>query len=869
MSSERKIANYASRLGILLNAVFCYIDDLFNPDYDNNGLLILLLSVAGAVVLAIIQTILRNNKYLPLWTGILIMVSFISGELTNQMGFRYYFLSILCLVGIITIYQDFKSLTLFFIFTVSVNIPLYFTVFRNPEYAIFRETVINGLLFLYGFCFLLILSYRLSVKNSRAQKAQDAFSSLLATTPNMLVIVNVMKKVTFISEKMAEFADIPAKYAVGRPVLDLFIDYEIKLMFADIIDSIDTDGYFEDIRKIEINEIPRYYKIVSDRLQGGSGGMFIDVADVTATVEAKLEAEIEKENAIEASNAKSKFLATMSHEIRTPMNAIIGISQMQMSRNDLPVDSLEAIEKIYTSGHGLLGIINDILDLSKAETGKLELVPIEYDLPSLLNDTIQLNITRIGSKPIEFNLNISEDVPVRLFGDELRIKQILNNLLSNAIKYTEKGFVTMDVSHVESYYGISLVISVTDTGQGMRKKDADSLGEEFARFNLEANRKTEGTGLGMSITKRLLKLMEGSIEIKSEYGVGSKFTVVIPQKSVSEEVIGIELAEKLKNFTFSRDKQAEKLQIIREYMPYGKVLVVDDVETNLYVAEGLLSSYGVKIEKTISGFGAIDLVKAGNSYDIIFMDHMMPKMDGIETTAKLREMGYDKPIVALTANAITGNDALFRSKGFDDFISKPIDIRQLNAAMNKFVRDKSKPSAPIAVNSEPTAVIPSKLLEAFTRDANNAVKVLSNTETDLKLFTTTVHAMKSALANVGNHKLSELAKALETAGREENLEYIDEYIAGFIEKLQEFLKEINPQTEDDLLPADSIVLFDNLKEISAACEDYDEGKANTLLTSLKAYKWDLETADLLAKISSYLLHAEFEEAAEAALSMIK
>jgi signal transduction histidine kinase/CheY-like chemotaxis protein len=872
MSSEKKVANYASRLGVVLNGLFCYLDDLLRPDYDGNGLEIILFSVIGAVVLSIIQTILRNNKYLPLWTGILIMLSFLGGELTTQMGFRYYFMSVLCLVGIITIYQDFKSLTLFFIFTLVVNIPLYFTYFRNPEYAIFRETVINGLLFVYGFCFLMVLSYRLSVKNSRARKAQDAFSSLLTTTPNMLVIVDDMRKVTYISEKMAQFADFPAKYAVGRPVLDLFIDYEIKLMFADIIDIIDTDGYFEDVRKIEINDMPRYYKIVCDRLQGSSNGMFIDVADVTATVEAKLEAEIEKENAIEASLSKSKFLATMSHEIRTPMNAIIGISQLQMSRSDLPLDSLEAIEKIYTSGHGLLGIINDILDLSKIETGKFEIVPVEYDLPSMLNDTVQINVTRIGSKPIEFSLNISEDVPVKLFGDELRIKQILNNLLSNAIKYTDKGYVSMNVSHTKSYYGINLIISVTDTGQGMRKKDAESLGEEFARFNLEANRSTEGTGLGMSITKRLVKLMDGSLEIQSEFGIGSTFTVSIPQKAVSDRIIGIELAAKLKNFTFSQEKQAEKLNIVREFMPYGKVLLVDDVETNLYVAEGLLTPYGVKIDTTTSGFGAIELVTAGNIYDIIFMDHMMPRMDGIETTAKLREMGYNHPIVALTANALAGNDVLFKSKGFDDFISKPIDIRQLNASLNKFVRDRAKAEMrqeKNPVKSATTVTVSPKLIEAFSRDAKKAIEVLENDETDLKLFTTTVHAMKSACANVGNPELSELAKDLEIAGREENLEFIEKNIAGFIEKLKEYLTEINPKIEEKTLPMDLSLLNESLKEISAACENYDDSLAESLLTSLQAHKWDTDTDSLLAKISSHLLHAEFEEAGEAALSGVK
>jgi CheY-like chemotaxis protein len=432
----------------------------------------------------------------------------------------------------------------------------------------------------------------------------------------------------------------------------------------------------------------------------------------------------------------------------------------------------------------------------------------------------------------------------------------------------------MNVSHVRTYNGINLIIAVTDTGQGMRKKDADSLGEEFARFNLETNRKTEGTGLGMSITKRLVKLMNGTIEIQSEFGIGSTFTVSIPQKVASDRIIGIELAAKLKNFTFSQEKQAEKLRITREYMPYGKVLLVDDVETNLYVAEGLIKPYGITIETTTSGFGAIELVSAGNIYDIIFMDHMMPLMDGIETTMKLREMGYNKPIVALTANALAGNEVMFKSKGFDDFISKPIDIRQLNASLNHFVRNKERldeynNQTNTIEKSDQTNNLSQKLIESFTRDANNAIDVLTSNEFDLKLFTTTVHAMKSACANVGNAGLSELSKRLETAAREENLDYIKKNTASFTKELKEFTEQLNSNSKDELLPEDTKVLYEKLKEIAAACENYDDKNAENLLTSLKDYKWNSDTENLISKISSHLLHAEFEEAEVAALAAIK
>jgi signal transduction histidine kinase/DNA-binding response OmpR family regulator len=587
----------------------------------------------------------------------------------------------------------------------------------------------------------------------------------------------------------------------------------------------------------------------------------------------KLTEMAEREN-----EAKSKFLATMSHEIRTPMNAIIGISQMQLGRDDLPPDLIEAISIIYTSGNGLLGIINDILDLSKIETGKLEILPATYDIPSLINDAIQLNISRIGSKPIEFRLDISEKIPAALRGDELRIKQIINNILSNAIKYTDEGSVTMSIYSEKTEQGINLIISVADTGQGIKEEDLAKLGSEFSRFNLDENNAKEGTGLGMSITKRLLELMKGRMEIVSEYGVGSTFTVTIPQEIVTEQIIGDKLAESLSDFSYSRYKQAQNMQIVREAMPYGQVLVVDDVETNLYVAEGLLRPYGITVTTVTSGFDAIDLVKSGKIYDIIFMDHMMPKMDGIETVKIIRDLSYTAPIVALTANAIVGSDELFMKNGFDDFISKPIDIKHLNAVLNRFVKDKETKADKFALAHSRPQLIPNtneicdltagaspetKLIEVFLRDTENAIPILANSEKgDLKLFITTAHAMKSACANVGNAELSDLAKKLEFAGRAGDTDYIERSAPEFIRKLSEFALKITPEKDNELLPEDTELLQKTLSEIAAACETYDSETAEKLWSKLGGYKWNDEISNHLKEISMMILHAEFEEASE-------
>jgi len=387
-----------------------------------------------------------------------------------------------------------------------------------------------------------------------------------------------------------------------------------------------------------------------------------------------------------ANQSKSNFLATMSHEIRTPLNAILGITQIEMQNESLPDRHMAAYEKIHSSGINLLGIINDILDLTKIETGKMELNPFEYDVPSLINDAIQLNIIRIGSKPIEFKLSVDENLPTKLYGDEIRIKQILNNLLSNAIKYTEKGQVHLSVKHILINENIMLVFSVSDTGQGMKEEDRKKIFDEYARFNMAANRSIEGTGLGLNIIKRIVEMMEGDINVESEFGKGSIFTVTIKQQSADNSPIGEELARRLNNFTFA-NKEQNKQEITKEMMPYGSVLVVDDVEINLYVACEILLSYKLEVEMSDSGIEAIEKIINGKKYDVIFMDHMMPKMDGIETTKKLRELGYTGFIVALTANALVGNDKMFENNGFDGFIPKPIDINQINIVLNKFVRD--------------------------------------------------------------------------------------------------------------------------------------------------------------------------------------
>ena len=395
----------------------------------------------------------------------------------------------------------------------------------------------------------------------------------------------------------------------------------------------------------------------------------------------------------EANRAKSSFLSTISHEIRTPLNAILGITEIRLMDKDIDPQIRDDLMKIYTSSDVLLKIINDILDLSKIEAGKLSIIEREYETASLIGDTVQLNIMRLDSKPVEFVLLVDEELPTYVLGDDLRMKQIFSNLLSNAFKYTEEGKVTIDIrTHdlPDCNDRFLLEMKVADTGVGLSQQQIENLFEEFSRFN-ESESSPEGTGLGMSITKKLVSLMGGKLSVESEVGKGSTFTASIPQgKVVSAKPLGKEMVENLQQFR-TVGTQTDNTDITRELMPYGKILVVDDVEINIYVVMGLLMPYELQVDDASNGMEAIEKVKNGNEYDIIFMDHMMPEMDGIEATRIIRDMGYSKPIVALTANAVSGQAEMFLKNGFDDFISKPIDVRNMNLILNRLIRDRRPP----------------------------------------------------------------------------------------------------------------------------------------------------------------------------------
>ncbi|MCL1901378.1 MAG: ATP-binding protein [Firmicutes bacterium] len=574
-----------------------------------------------------------------------------------------------------------------------------------------------------------------------------------------------------------------------------------------------------------------------------------------------------------ANRAKSEFLSKMSHEIRTPMNTILGAAEIMIQKeSNLNSEMKELLSKIVVSGEILLGIINDILDLSKIEAGRLELRLSEYDVASLINDSVQLNVMRIGSKPLEFVLNIDKNTPSRLFGDELRIKQILNNLLSNAFKYTFEGTVKFSASYKKD----CLVLVISDTGQGMTKEQVAKLFEKFARFNVERNYSTEGTGLGMNITHGLVEMMGGEIFIDSEPDKGTTVKVLLPQKNVGAAVLEMKVIENLKHFRLDETSRMKRAQITRELMPYGKVLVVDDVETNIFVAKGLLSLYELSVDTALSGQTAIDKIKRGKVYDIIFMDHMMPGLDGIETTKILRKSGYNKPIVALTANALAGNEEMFLSKGFDAFISKPIDLRQLNAILNKYVRDKQPSDVIVAAkkvkrtNTNKNLSLSSELKEAFVRDAEKSFDALKSFEQDLNAYVITIHGLKSALANIGQAELSKAALNLEQAGREKNIVIVKNETPAFVVSLKNIIKELKQDKGGETLEKGKAdFLHFKLSEIKAQCSVFDKKAAKDALAELKQKSWPEKIKKQIEAISGYLLHSDFDEAVNVAEKILQ
>ncbi len=599
------------------------------------------------------------------------------------------------------------------------------------------------------------------------------------------------------------------------------------------------------------------------------------------------------ETAAAANEAKSTFLSNMSHEIRTPINAVLGMNEMILRESREP-NVIEYAENIHTAGSTLLGLINDILDFSKIEAGKMEIIPVDYDLSSVFNDLVNMIHTRADAKGLELLLDFDQETPKLLYGDEIRIKQVITNILTNAVKYTEKGSVTFSVKFErvpDDPDSVLLCVAVKDTGIGIKPEDMEKLFSKFERIEEKRNRNVEGTGLGMTITLNLLEKMGSSLQVESTYGVGSTFSFKLRQRVNKWEPLG--------------DYKASYQELLKGHKKYREkftahealVLMVDDNPMNLTVFKSLIKQTKVQVDTANDGDEGLLLAKE-KKYDIIFLDHMMPGKDGIETLHELKkqESGPNRntPVICLTANAISGAREQYIEAGFNDYLTKPIDTDKLEEMLLTYLPQEKMQEAGEEVMVQENEEIPESLaplqgtewldmrigiknsgsveaylplLKIFYESIDETEQAIEGfyAERNIKDYTIKVHALKSSARIIGAQEFGEEAQLLENAGKAENREYIRAHHEGFIETYRGFKAQLaavfaNEQTaaEDEKPEADAVLMESVYEEMREAAEEMDCDRLEEIFTEMEDYRIPDGEVELYKKLKQAVDHFDYE-----------
>ena len=597
-------------------------------------------------------------------------------------------------------------------------------------------------------------------------------------------------------------------------------------------------------------------------------------------------AEMEKEKAEAASKAKSTFLSSMSHEIRTPMNTIVGMTEVLL-REEHSKETREYLNNIKVSGESLLTIINDILDFSKIESGKMDIVENTYNPIAMLNDLKMMFENRVLDKPIELIYQIDNNIPEMLFGDEHRLRQIIINLVNNAIKFTDEGYVKLSVESKQiDETKVELFFKVEDTGIGIREEELPKLFGSFEQLDVKKNYEKEGTGLGLAISKQLVTLMDGTIGVDSRYGKGSTFYFSVPQ------MIATKVADSAENSKgYDNRIEASKMNFT---LSNAHILLVDDNEMNIKVTTALLKPFKLNIDTASNGKEAVDMVK-NNRYDLVFMDHMMPIMDGVEATKVIRKLEgeyYSKlPIIALTANVMQDARELFAKEKMNDFVAKPIQIEEITDCLLKWL-----PKELIEIKSEADMEVNNRDLqddaeelpviegidvvegikncgskEVFFELVKDFYKLIDSKslkieeclkEDRIREYTIEVHALKSTARMVGAMQLSELAYELEKLGNENAKEEIESRTPELLQiyrKYKVLLKEYGESKSEETTKVSHMQMKATLMRVHDAVESFDMDEADKAMEELVTYEFSEDMKEMVEKLGVYVADVAMEE----------